>query len=138
MLDLLILGGAYLYTKYNEKVGGMSSRDWTPDVAREKVIELAKICAEESSKKEKIIESLATTIRNQDGDIKAIQRVLDGLSPINVNSQLDEIYNWMHAHVESEQKELRKMARNQLYWNVILATGAGIAVLFSILRAVRP
>ena len=69
--------------------------------------------------------------------LKRIEHELSGLTPHNLNPRIDEIYDWTHRHTECEQKNLRELAQKQLYWNVALSCGAGLALLFSILCLVK-
>jgi hypothetical protein len=60
--------------------------------------------------------------------IAAIQKELQGLSPQNVNPQLEAIYKWMHDHLDYEQHIRRKLAREQLFWRIALTGGVVVAI----------
>ena len=92
---------------------------------------------------EAFAESAEVAARHEQ-EIGAIQKELQGLTPLNVNSQLEEIYKWMQEHVASEQRTFselarkqREMDRKQQAWNIGLACGIGVALILAVLCLVR-
>ena len=69
--------------------------------------------------------------------IEAIRKELQGLAPHNLNPRIEEIYGWMHRHIQSEQQTFSELAKRQLYWNVALSCAAGLALLLSILCVLK-
>ncbi len=122
MIDILIMGGTYLYSKLKHGSGG------GPD----KVIELAQICDDEFHKVQTSMHQAASVLSRHEDKILIIQKELKGLVPASVNSELAAISRWMEEHVSSEQQTLRKLVKDQLYWNMSLACVAGLALLLSI------
>jgi len=120
MIDLLIFGATHFYHKLREQGG---SHGWTPVEAREKVLELAQICSDESERIGTSISQAADALTKHDLQIQAIQRDLRGLVPASVTSELEAIYKWMEDHIEQENQLLHKLARQQLYWRIALTSG---------------
>ena len=83
MIDILIMGGTYLYSKLKHGSGGAS----------DKVIELAQICDAEFDKVEASMRQAADALSQHDFQIEAIERELKGLVPASVNSELEAIYS---------------------------------------------
>ena len=74
--------------------------------------------------------------RDQAKIIQHIIQELNGLTPHNINPQLDDIREWMRLHVKSEEKTLRELAQRQHHWNVCLAIISGLAIVISIIASI--
>ena len=132
MIDLLILGGAYLYTKFHDSVKGKPSPDWTPEDVRSKLLELARITNDEVDKTNNAVDRMGHLVQQHKEQLVKIQAELNGLVPVNVNSQLECIYKWMADHVSSEELALKDLAKKQFNWNVGLSIALGLSWLLVI------
>ena len=92
---------------------------------------------------EALVEVGADTSKHKEA-IAAIQHELQGLSPQNVNPQLEAIYKWMQEHVDYEEQQRRlaqeqqsRLARQRLYWRIGLATGVVVAITLAVICLLR-
>ena len=75
--------------------------------------------------------------QKQKQDIENIQKELKGLTPHNLNPQLDAIHKWMLDHAAAQKRTLRDLAQKQHYWNLALACAAVGALFLALVCLVR-